>query len=212
MPKKIDPILAKILREYDCDPATDIWDCHGQWIAYHRTVERIAAKAGIEYDRPAIIESNSASGVAVICVFGKLGAKSEWSFGEASPKNNKNAYPYAMAEKRAKDRVVLKLVGLHGLVYSEEEADDFQAARPTSASIGGAEANGTGSTPSDTKAANWIADAEIGIREQSGSPDEFKSWWADLVKTRPDMTEEQFSALKSKAMSKLADLKTGKAA
>ena len=28
-----------------------------------------------------------------------------------------------MAEKRAKDRVVLKLVGLHGLVYSEDESD-----------------------------------------------------------------------------------------
>jgi transcription initiation factor IIF auxiliary subunit len=31
-----------------------------------------------------------------------------------------------MAEKRAKDRVILKLVGLHGDVYSEEEADDFK--------------------------------------------------------------------------------------
>jgi hypothetical protein len=32
-----------------------------------------------------------------------------------------------MAEKRAKDRVVLKLIGLHGLVYSEEESDDFKS-------------------------------------------------------------------------------------
>jgi hypothetical protein len=31
-----------------------------------------------------------------------------------------------MAEKRAKDRVILKLIGLHGLAYSEEEADDFK--------------------------------------------------------------------------------------
>jgi hypothetical protein len=35
-----------------------------------------------------------------------------------------------MAEKRAKDRVILKLVELHGLVYSEEEADEFKDARP----------------------------------------------------------------------------------
>jgi hypothetical protein len=35
-----------------------------------------------------------------------------------------------MAEKRAKDRVILKLVGLHGDVYSEEEADDFKEAKP----------------------------------------------------------------------------------
>ncbi len=32
-----------------------------------------------------------------------------------------------MAEKRAKYRVILKLVGLHGLLYSEEEADEFKS-------------------------------------------------------------------------------------
>ena len=35
-----------------------------------------------------------------------------------------------MAEKRAKDRVILKLVGLHGYVYSEDESDEFQESRP----------------------------------------------------------------------------------
>ena len=54
---------------------------------------------------------------------------SEWSIGEASPYNNKNAYPFAMAEKRAKDRVILKLVGLHGDVYSQDEADEFNLAQ-----------------------------------------------------------------------------------
>ena len=37
---------------------------------------------------------------------------------------------YAMAEKRAKDRVILKLLELHGLVYSEEEADEFRQGHP----------------------------------------------------------------------------------
>jgi hypothetical protein len=59
-----------------------------------------------------------------------MGNRVEWATGEASPKNNKNGYPWAMAEKRAKDRVVLKLVGIHGLVYSEDEADDFKASEP----------------------------------------------------------------------------------
>jgi hypothetical protein len=35
-----------------------------------------------------------------------------------------------MAEKRAKDRVILKLVGLHGDVYAEDEADSFKEERP----------------------------------------------------------------------------------
>jgi hypothetical protein len=62
---------------------------------------------------------------------------SAWSFGEALINVNyrvsgrQAAYVYAMAEKRAVDRVILKLIGLHGLLYSEEEADDFKAGRPT---------------------------------------------------------------------------------
>ena len=51
-----------------------------------------------------------------------------WSIGEATPANNKNEYPWAMAEKRAKDRVILKLIGASGFVYSEEEADSLKQA------------------------------------------------------------------------------------
>ena len=74
-------------------------------------------------------ESESSKAVAVLAT-GSIGDYSEWSIGEASPKNNKNAYPWAMAEKRAKDRVILKLLGFAGEVYSEEEADDFKADKP----------------------------------------------------------------------------------
>ena len=61
-----------------------------------------------------------------------MGDATEWSIGEAAPYNTTNKYPYAMAEKRAKDRVILKLVGLHGDVYSEEEADEFKNQKPKS--------------------------------------------------------------------------------
>jgi hypothetical protein len=126
MARKIDPTLEAILKEYECSK-DDIWDCHGTWVAYHRTLEKIAVKAGIKFDAPVVIEGNSSASVATLCVTGRMGERSEWSIGEASPKNNKNAYPFAMAEKRAKDRVIIKLVGLHG-VYSEDEADEFKAA------------------------------------------------------------------------------------
>jgi hypothetical protein len=124
--KKLDPRLIEILKEYGEDPNEALWDCHGTWVAYHKAIERIAAKAGVVFDRPDITETDAVAKIAVIVVGGKMGDRYEWSFGEAAPYNNKNAYPYAMAEKRAKDRVVLKLVGLHGLVYSEEESDDFK--------------------------------------------------------------------------------------
>lgn len=127
MAKKLDPTLLDVLTKYGERPEDALWDCHGVWVAYHKAIERIAAKAGVVFDMPQIIEASSANKTVAIAVRGSMGERSEWSFGEAAPSNNKNAYPYAMAEKRAKDRVVLKLVGLHGLVYSEEESDDFKA-------------------------------------------------------------------------------------
>lgn len=108
----------------------DIWELkrgsRSVKIVLHKALERIATQAGIRFDAPQIIEADSKNGVAVVCVTGHLEPATEWSIGEASPKNNKNEYPWAMAEKRAKDRVILKLLGLHGDVYSEEEADDFK--------------------------------------------------------------------------------------
>lgn len=126
MAKKLDPHLIEILKEYGEDANEALWDCHGTWVAYHKAIERIAAKAGVTFDMPQVIEANSGAKTVAIAVRGTMKDRAEWSFGEAAPSNNKNAYPYAMAEKRAKDRVVLKLVGLHGMVYSEEESDDFK--------------------------------------------------------------------------------------
>jgi|LauGreDrversion4_2_1035121.scaffolds.fasta_scaffold31831_4 hypothetical protein len=54
-------------------------------------------------------------------VFGEKGLVIT-TFGEASPKNNKNAYPVAMAEKRALSRAVLKVSDFYKLnVYGEDE-------------------------------------------------------------------------------------------
>lgn len=125
MPRKIDPVIAETLRRFDYGPDA-CWDCHGTWVVYHRVLEQIAAKAKITFAAPVIVEANTAAGCAAICVTGTMDATTEWSIGEASPKNNKTAYCWAMAEKRAKDRVILKLIGLHGLAYSEEEADEFK--------------------------------------------------------------------------------------
>ena len=126
----IDPELTKIFKKYGGDASKDLWNCHGSWIAYHKALERIAVQAKITFDMPHVVESNLEKGVIAICVTGNMGDRTEWSIGEAAPNNNKNSYPAAMAEKRGKDRVILKLLGLHGLVYSEEEADDFKQSKP----------------------------------------------------------------------------------
>lgn len=117
--------IQKFMTDYGI-ASDEIWEVHGStWVVKHKALERVAAEKGVEWDRPAMIETNSKEGIVAICVFGKLGARSEWSIGEASPKNCKNSYYYAMAEKRAKDRVILKLLNGHGALYSEAEADEF---------------------------------------------------------------------------------------
>ena len=130
MPKQLPARLKEILAEINLTERQAVWDCHGTPVVLHKALEKVAAHYKVKFDTPQIIACDVAAKEAVICVTGHMGEATEWSIGEAAPYNNKNSYPFAMAEKRAKDRVILKLVGLHGEVYSEEEADDFKAAKP----------------------------------------------------------------------------------
>ncbi len=142
----LDPLVEQILEKYGIAATDALWPCTHKtkgggtvthWIIYHRYCEQIAAKAGIVFDPPQIIvnEKVEAKGKGkggrdvVLLVNGRMGLAGtithiqEWSYGEASPDNIFLSYPFAMAEKRAKDRVILKLAGFHGIVYSDTEAD-----------------------------------------------------------------------------------------
>ena len=97
-----------------------------KWIISHKAVEKIGDLAGVTFpDFPTILEGNGDAGVVTLMGWAKREERQVWTLGEASPRNNKNGYPWAMAEKRLKDRLILKLVfsGLHGDIYSEIEAD-----------------------------------------------------------------------------------------
>ena len=119
-----------VLKEIGETAKTSTWDCHGTRVILHKALEKIAAKKGIIFDPPVHLVTDPANKQVAIQVTGRLvadfGVMEAWSIGEVSPANCKNAYPFAMAEKRAKDRVILKLAGLHGYVYSEDEAEDFK--------------------------------------------------------------------------------------
>lgn len=130
---RISPALRRFLDEHGI-AESNVWDCHGTPVIKHKALEVVAARMGIQFDMPMIIRSEPDD--VCIVVRGSIGDLAEWSFGEASKRNNKNDYPWAMAEKRAKDRVVLKLCKVHGEVYSEDEADDFKDARPRTADGG----------------------------------------------------------------------------
>jgi len=126
-----DQQIADILAKYGEPIAGNIWRVQGQAVIYHKALERIAAQAGIAFHPPTILRAEHDE--AVILVTGSMGGRTEWSIGEALVNVNyrvsgrQAAYVYAMAEKRAKDRVILKLVGLDGLLSSEEEAEELKS-------------------------------------------------------------------------------------
>lgn len=108
----------------------EVWEVRrgGAWAVKHAALERVAVELGIKFDEPKVLEARGIDQCAALVVTGRMTDRTEWSIGEAAPGNNKNAYPFAMAEKRAKDRVILKLINAHGAVYSEAEADEFAEA------------------------------------------------------------------------------------
>lgn len=132
-----DDKIKEVLGRYDEQFHDSVWRVQGTAVIYHKTLERIATKADIVFERPQIIRAERDE--AVILVVGKMGdnedCREEWSIGECVVNVNyrvsgkQAAYPFAMAEKRAKDRVILKLIALSGLVYSEDESDDFKRPR-----------------------------------------------------------------------------------
>lgn len=123
----LEPRIEAVRAKYDL-AQDDFWKIkqNGQWVCKHAALEVVAVKAKVEWLPPQIIEANAPSLVTSMIVTGRMGDRVEWATGETNSTNyrvsgNQPAYPWAMAEKRAKDRVILKLVGIHGLVYSEDE-------------------------------------------------------------------------------------------
>jgi hypothetical protein len=134
MPKLPKEVI-EIGKKYNLDSSVDLWDCQGTWVITHKALERIAAQQNIQWHRPPEIVCSDTDSNVVLVAYGKLGDREEWSTGEASsdnyPKRGRaKRYPWAIAEKRAKDRVILKLINLAGYLHSEEESEEFKDARP----------------------------------------------------------------------------------
>ena len=115
----------------------DFWQLpnnRGVWIIKHDAVERIAKQEGVIFENPTIVEHSREHcvllGTAVMFTeYNDPDSKiEEWTFGEADKKTNcHNNYIFAMAEKRLKDRLTLKIVGAYEYgIYSDTEADAFR--------------------------------------------------------------------------------------
>ena len=130
----MDDVIKELMKDLQLNYKDNTWEVkHGGksiTCVKHKALEKIAAHKQIRFDPPAMIANDPDKRVAAMCVTGHLGDRAEWAIGEAAPSNNKNNYPYAMAEKRAKDRVILKLLNMAGDYYAQDEADQFEEAKP----------------------------------------------------------------------------------
>ena len=140
--KELSDLLKLVGESTDVNnPSSAVWSLpqrRSTIVVKHKALEKIAVLKGMTFKMPQIIESNTEKGIVVVCVEGERTEDGKtlkaWSFGEVSKSNydpsrggtkNVPSYIYAMAEKRAVDRVILKLLGMHGHYYSEAEADAF---------------------------------------------------------------------------------------
>jgi hypothetical protein len=149
---------------------SDIWEVQGNPVIRHKAVERLGVVIGIEWHQPQILLAEKDE--AVMIVTGKVGERLEWSVGEAAIGQNyrvsgkQAAYVFCMAEKRGRDRVILKLAGLHG-VYSEEEADDFKQ---------GAKAEEPQSVTPTKDSRSVYVENSLNLIEQIQTPEAVSAW------------------------------------
>ncbi|MGI4834657.1 MAG: hypothetical protein ACRYFK_14470 [Janthinobacterium lividum] len=126
-----------LCRANQLDPKADVWQQKqsGQWIIGRTGIEKIQGlnNIGIELDVVGFgIDFAGVKCTATRTVKAegtKTGKKlSVVSLGSAHPKScSQISYYLEMAEKRAKSRAVLMLMGFYALgIYGEDEADDFQ--------------------------------------------------------------------------------------
>ena len=130
--------INELKKEYDLDDS-DFWALPQNKrlrILHHDACEKIASKAGVRYEKPEWL-SRGEAGVWAVQASGYIPNESDdpenilWTTGEASKDNCTAKYLVNMAEKRAKDRLVLKLNKAYEYgIKSEEESDNFKEPEP----------------------------------------------------------------------------------
>jgi len=117
--------LKALSAKYDMRPDHFHKDPRGFVIMTRRGVEHVQAKIKAVVSFSTVPEwSDPSDGRYCIKAHAKCEIGQVETFGEVSKSNNRNAYPIAMAEKRALSRAILKLAGFYQLeVYGEDEVE-----------------------------------------------------------------------------------------
>ena len=121
MAKKLT-VKEQLLKDYDFITEDDFYPekRSGKDIIKHSGCERIARNVGIKYAEPRFLTVQR--DFSVLYCAATLEDRMEWTIGEADLNSNCfNKYVHSMAEKRCKDRLILKLIGVYGDIYSDTE-------------------------------------------------------------------------------------------
>ncbi|ACS41634.1 hypothetical protein [Methylorubrum extorquens] len=216
--READLAIKKVLVEHgETWNAGTVWRVQGTAVISHKALERIAARAGIRFDKPDVLRAERDE--AVMLVVGRRGDLTEWSVGEALVNVNyrvsgrQAGYVWAMAEKRAKDRVILKLLALHGIAYSEEEADDLKDGKRDAATEPADEPGND--EPEPNEGDSRAAYLEACKRTIAAATDAkvLRDWWlsGDEKAARRDfgLSQDETDSLKTALSDRLSDLGRG---
>jgi hypothetical protein len=163
----------------------------------HKALERVASSLKIQVVGLKVLALDLEKGIAAVeaeVVHGGNGLHFR-SFGEACPKNNKNAYALAMAEKRAVDRAILKSLVIHGEIYSEDELDGKRGADSAANDTEAEQPNGgpPANAPKRTKVERETPDDPRYSVDQDGNPID-NIPWGDVSIERLPATEARADA------------------
>ena len=118
-------MLNDLYKKYELHKSDTFKSPQGWTIITRSGIDKIQAVANIDIEYE-MVEYTPAESAAVK-------ATANWNdrrlstFGEANPKNCRQSYVLAMAEKRAMSRIVLKLTGFYALgAFGEDESEDFK--------------------------------------------------------------------------------------
>jgi len=117
-------MLRELYKKYNLNQEDTFKSPQGWTIITRSGIDKIQATADISIDYDVIEYTPGES--AAVKAMGGYEDKNIVTFGEASPKNCRQSYVLAMAEKRAMSRIVLKLTGFYALgVFGQDESEDF---------------------------------------------------------------------------------------
>ena len=111
------------------DMTGDVWCIGNNFILKHDALTKIAKNEGVVFHKPEVHIIYNDKQFFGVAMYGEaeLDGYKIWTTADSTTQNTMAKYYFNMAEKRLRDRQVLKLLDLYedGL-YSDVEADDFK--------------------------------------------------------------------------------------